>query len=56
MAKWIADGKLTVKETIFEGIDSYGAGMESLFVGGNYGKVVVTTERSLANGQKKAKL
>jgi NADPH-dependent curcumin reductase CurA len=37
---------LKVEETYFEGRESYGDGFQSLFTGGNYGKLVVTTRRA----------
>ena len=46
MSKWIKEGKVQVEETLFEGSDAYGEGFRSLFTGGNYGKVVVTTARA----------
>jgi NADPH-dependent curcumin reductase CurA len=46
MSQWIKQGKVTVRETFFDGEEAYGQGMQSLFTGGNYGKVVVTTGRS----------
>ena len=35
------EGKLKVEETTFDGIENWGAGFQSLFTGGNTGKVVV---------------
>lgn len=46
MAGWIKEGKVKVEETLFEGAETYGEGFQSLFTGGNYGKVVVTTARA----------
>jgi NADPH-dependent curcumin reductase CurA len=46
LSEWIKQGKVAVRETFFDGEEAYGQGMESLFTGGNYGKVVVTTGRS----------
>ena len=37
---------MKVEETYFEGAEAYGDGFQSLFTGGNYGKVVVTTRRA----------
>jgi NADPH-dependent curcumin reductase CurA len=41
MHGWLREGKLAVEETVFEGIEEWGAGFQSLFTGGNTGKVVV---------------
>lgn len=41
MPRWIEEGKVHLEETIFEGIDSWPLAFQSLFVGGNTGKVVV---------------
>lgn len=41
MAKWIKEGKVKVEETFFDGIESFGTAFQSLFVGGNTGKVVL---------------
>jgi NADPH-dependent curcumin reductase CurA len=42
MPKWIEEGKLPcIEETVFEGIESWPLAFQSLFVGGNTGKVVV---------------
>ena len=46
MSGWIKEGKVKVEETLFEGAEAYGDGFQSLFTGGNYGKVVVTTARA----------
>ena len=46
MGGWIKEGKVKVEETLFEGAEAYGEGFQSLFTGGNYGKVVVTTARA----------
>lgn len=44
MAGWVADGKVKVAETFFEGADKYGEAFQALFTGGNTGKVVVKVE------------
>jgi len=41
MAKWLGEGKLTVEQTDFEGIDQWVTGFRSLFLGSYTGKVVV---------------
>ena len=41
MHRWMREGKLSVKETVFEGLENWGAGFQSLFTGGNTGKVVI---------------
>lgn len=42
MPRWLEEGKIPqLQETIFEGIDSWPLAFQSLFVGGNTGKVVV---------------
>lgn len=41
MAEWLQEGKVKVQETFFEGIDSWPLAFQSLFTGGNTGKVVV---------------
>ena len=46
MSGWIKEGWMKVEETYFEGAEAYGDGFQSLFTGGNYGKVVVTTRRA----------
>jgi len=51
MAGWTREGKVKVKETSFEGIECFGEAFQSLFVGGNMGKVVVK-----ANGASKSRL
>ena len=42
MSKWLQEGKIVVEETKFEGIDSWPIAFQSLFTGGNTGKVVIT--------------
>jgi len=44
MSQWLKEGKYVVEETHFQGIESFGAGFNALFVGGNTGKVVVKTK------------
>lgn len=41
MAAWVKEGKIRAQETFFEGIDSWPLAFQSLFTGGNTGKVVV---------------
>jgi NADPH-dependent curcumin reductase CurA len=41
MAAWLSAGKLTVQETVFEGIEKWPLAFQSLFTGANIGKVVV---------------
>lgn len=42
MPRWLEEGKLaTIQETVFEGITSWPLAFQSLFTGGNTGKVVV---------------
>jgi NADPH:quinone reductase len=41
MPKFVIDGKVIVEETVFEGIESWPLGFQSLFTGGNTGKVVI---------------
>eukprot|EP00930_Biecheleria_cincta_P069437 TRINITY_DN57182_c0_g1_i1.p1 TRINITY_DN57182_c0_g1~~TRINITY_DN57182_c0_g1_i1.p1 ORF type:complete len:350 (-),score=57.59 TRINITY_DN57182_c0_g1_i1:169-1218(-) len=45
MAAYMKDGKVKIEETFFDGMDSFGAAFQSLFVGGNVGKVVLRTGR-----------
>ena len=42
MPRWLAEGKIVVEETRFEGIASWPMAFQSLFTGANTGKVVVT--------------
>lgn len=48
MAKWVQEGKVTIQETRFEGLESFGSAFRALFVGGNTGKVVVRVASSLS--------
>lgn len=41
MPRWLAEGKIYVEETNFEGIENWPLGFQSLFTGGNTGKVVI---------------
>jgi NADPH-dependent curcumin reductase CurA len=41
MSGWLVEGKVKVEETKFEGIDQWAVAFQSLFTGGNTGKVVV---------------
>mmetsp|Transcript_8226 Transcript_8226/g.18395 ORF Transcript_8226/g.18395 Transcript_8226/m.18395 type:complete len:352 (-) Transcript_8226:23-1078(-) len=41
MARWVQEGKIKVQETYFDGMQSFGTALQSLFVGGNNGKVVI---------------
>eukprot|EP00035_Acanthoeca_spectabilis_P023443 m.449387 g.449387 ORF g.449387 m.449387 type:complete len:352 (-) comp19811_c0_seq1:71-1126(-) len=41
MPKWLAEGKVVAEETVFEGIDQWPMAFQSLFTGGNNGKVVI---------------
>lgn len=41
MARYVKEGKVTIEETFFDGLESFGEAFQSLFVGGNVGKVVV---------------
>lgn len=41
MSGWVKEGKITVEETFFEGIESWPLAFQALFTGGNKGKVVV---------------
>eukprot|EP00656_Telonema_subtile_P058516 TRINITY_DN9933_c0_g1_i3.p1 TRINITY_DN9933_c0_g1~~TRINITY_DN9933_c0_g1_i3.p1 ORF type:complete len:307 (+),score=66.86 TRINITY_DN9933_c0_g1_i3:348-1268(+) len=44
MAKWTQNGQVKIRETTFNGVQSFGKAFNSLFVGGNVGKVVVCTD------------
>ena len=44
MAKWVAEGKIKVEETFFDGVEQWPVAFAALFTGGNTGKVVVRTE------------
>ena len=44
MAGWLADGRVTYRETVFEGIDSAPEAFVGLFTGANIGKMVVRIE------------
>jgi NADPH-dependent curcumin reductase CurA len=46
MSAWIKEEKVKIQETFYDGEENYGAGFQSLFTGGNYGKVVVNTSRA----------
>lgn len=41
MSRWLAEGKIRIEETNFEGIENWPLGFQSLFTGGNTGKVVI---------------
>ena len=41
MHRWLREGKLVVKETVFEGIELWPNAFQSLFTGENVCKVVV---------------
>lgn len=41
MSRWLAEGKIKQEETVWEGMENWGEAFQSLFVGGNKGKVVV---------------
>lgn len=41
MAGWVREGKVQVRETVFNGLDSFGSAFRALFEGTNTGKVVV---------------
>ena len=41
MAGWMREGKVQVRETVFNGLDSFGSAFRALFEGTNTGKVVV---------------
>jgi NADPH-dependent curcumin reductase CurA len=41
MSRWLKEGKFHIQETNFEGIENWPAAFQSLFTGGNFGKVVV---------------
>ncbi|CAK9078145.1 NADPH-dependent oxidoreductase 2-alkenal reductase (AtAER) (NADP-dependent alkenal double bond reductase P1) (DBR1) (NADPH-azodicarbonyl/quinone reductase) (NADPH:2-alkenal/one alpha [Durusdinium trenchii] len=41
MALWLSEGKVQVRETVFDGLDSFGSAFRALFEGGNIGKVVI---------------
>jgi NADPH-dependent curcumin reductase CurA len=42
MTKWWREGKIAVEETRHNGIEKWATAFQSLFTGGNTGKVVVT--------------
>ena len=44
MGKWLADGSVTYRETVYEGIDSAPEAFIGLFTGANLGKMVVRLE------------
>jgi NADPH-dependent curcumin reductase CurA len=41
MPQWVAEGKLHIEETTFDGLESWPAAFAALFTGSNTGKVVV---------------
>jgi NADPH-dependent curcumin reductase CurA len=41
MSQWLQEGKVHVQETVFEGIEKWPEAFQSLFLGKNFGKVVV---------------
>ena len=41
MARWVGEGKVAVEETKFCGVGQWPAAFQSLFTGGNTGKVVI---------------
>jgi len=41
MSTWLKEGKIVVQETTFESIEQWPVAFHSLFIGANYGKVVV---------------
>ena len=41
MHAWLRAGKLVAQESVFQGFDQWPAAFQSLFTGGNQGKVVV---------------
>jgi len=41
MGKWIAEGKIKVKETLIEGIENAPGAFIGLFKGENFGKMIV---------------
>ena len=41
IAQWMAQGKLTAKEHIVEGLDRFPEALGMLFSGGNHGKLVL---------------
>ena len=41
IAKWMAEGKLKIREQVEEGIDAFPGALEMLFTGGNTGKLLV---------------
>ena len=41
MGGWLAEGKVQVEETVFDGIESWPMAFQSLFTGVNTGKVVI---------------
>lgn len=41
MSRWLAEGKIKQEETVWEGMENWGEAFQSLFIGGNKGKVVV---------------
>lgn len=45
MAAWYKEGKIHVEETRFTGVDNWATGFESLFKGGNTGKVIIDVSK-----------
>lgn len=41
MAQWIGEGKVKTRETVFDGLESFGSAFRALFEGSNTGKVVI---------------
>ncbi len=41
LSTWVADGSISLNETVLEGIERFPEALEVMFTGGNLGKLLV---------------
>jgi NADPH-dependent curcumin reductase len=56
LTAWLADGSLTMPETILDGIDRYPEALEFMASGGNLGKLLVRIGDGRTNGSTSAEM